>query len=60
MIRLEKPVEAKQCRKQAGNPKDGGGDLAEKREIGADRESAQGDEDQKKDEAKAGAAADAP
>src|SRR5208283_441177 len=59
VISLEKSVETKQCRKQAGNPQNRRGDLAEEREIGADRESAQGDEDQKKNHAEAGAAADA-
>src|SRR5580704_16658527 len=60
VIGLKQPVEPKQGREQAGDPKNCGSDLAEKREIRADRESAQGDEDKKKYHAEAGAAADPP
>ena len=60
VIGLKQPVEPKQGCEQAGDPNNCGSDLAEKREIRADRESAQGNEDKKKNHAEAGAAADPP
>ena len=58
MVGLEQAVEPEQRCEQGGNPQYRRGDARKKCQIGPDRKGCERHEDQKKDDAEAGAAAD--